>query len=131
LSRAGPGRTAVSSFGGRRAGEVRTIGSTRRPGAGGSSPVLEVTELRTHLFTDEGVIRAVDGMSLRSRPSGRVGMRQWLPAGAADLCRNRVQHRRIERADLGAVHSVHGLALAPGGLGEASIGPRLRRRAAP
>ena len=34
--------------------EVATIGATQRRAAGGTSPVLEVRELRTHFFTDEG-----------------------------------------------------------------------------
>jgi peptide/nickel transport system ATP-binding protein/oligopeptide transport system ATP-binding protein len=45
--------------------EVATIGATQRRAAGGTSPVLEVRELRTHFFTDEGVIRAVAGVSFR------------------------------------------------------------------
>ena len=34
--------------------EAATIGATQRRAAGGAPPVLEVRELRTHFFTDEG-----------------------------------------------------------------------------
>ena len=41
-----------------------------------SSPLLEVRDLRTHFFTREGVVHAVDGVSLsveRGRTLGLVG----------------------------------------------------------
>ena len=43
--------------------EVATVGAPQRLASGESLPVLEVKELRTHFFTDEGVIRAVAGVS--------------------------------------------------------------------
>ena len=43
-----------------------------RPGAGDvSEPLLEVDDLRVHLFTDRGVVRAVDGVGFRAG-RGRV-----------------------------------------------------------
>src|SRR5262249_38263063 len=41
------------------------------PGAGGcvvSEPLLELRELQTHFFTDDGVVRAVDGVSYALGP---------------------------------------------------------------
>jgi oligopeptide/dipeptide ABC transporter ATP-binding protein len=45
--------------------EVATVGASHPPPAGGAARVLEVSGLRTHFFTDEGVIRAVAGVSFR------------------------------------------------------------------
>ena len=39
-----------------------------------TTPVLEVKDLRVHFFLDEGVVRAVDGVSFDVRPGQVVGI---------------------------------------------------------
>jgi oligopeptide/dipeptide ABC transporter ATP-binding protein len=39
-----------------------------------SDVLLEIDDLRTHFFTDDGVVRAVDGVSLHIRPSETLGL---------------------------------------------------------
>ena len=41
---------------------------TLAPAAGPGEPLLELRELRTHFFTDDGVVRAVDGVSFALLP---------------------------------------------------------------
>src|SRR6185369_11769988 len=50
----------------RRARPAQGAHDLRRPDVNG--PLLEIRDLRTHFFTDDGVVRAVDGVSLAIEP---------------------------------------------------------------
>ena len=39
-----------------------------------TAPVLQVEDLRTHFFTQDGITRAVDGVSFQVRPGETLGI---------------------------------------------------------
>ena len=43
-------------------------------GMAGSDPLLQIDDLRTHFFLDEGILRAVDGVSLTIDRHQTVGI---------------------------------------------------------
>ena len=70
-------RGAGVQHGGRRAARPA------RPGAGDvSEPLLAVDDLRVHLFTNRGVVRAVDGVGVRAERGRIAGHRRRVAAAA-------------------------------------------------
>src|SRR5206468_5280616 len=44
------------------------------PGRAPDEPVLEIRDLKTHFFTDDGVVRAVNGVSFKVYPGETLGV---------------------------------------------------------
>ncbi|MBA2564963.1 MAG: ABC transporter ATP-binding protein [Gemmatimonadetes bacterium] len=69
-------RTTEANGGGRAgdSGAGAQEGTGRGAGADGNASLLEIRDLRTHFFTDEGVARSVDGVSFAIRPHETLGV---------------------------------------------------------